>query len=448
MEKHADAQLEELLKRIEELDMQQRNLHMQLMQLKQQASQLQPQRVVATPVQKQSSTSSFSLEQFIGLKLLNLVGIIVLLIGVAIGVKFAIDKNLISPFVRIVLAYIAGGLLFGLSVFLRGKYEAFSAILFSGAMAAFYFTTYGAYDFYSLLSRPVAFGIMVLLTVFTVVTSLKYKRQEISVLALVGTYAIPFLVGGDSGNVLALFSYIFLINCGILFISFQKEWEWLKALAFGFTYVILLSWLLIDYSVKEWFGTAILFSILFFVQFLFTVNGFQWMRKREATAADNVILCFLNLFGYLSVIFCYKNNTESEVYAWITLATGLVYGLLAFLSKSLFSHSVMASRIYLVYAVLLLIIYVPIQFEDMTVSFVWIAGAVVLFVSGLIRKIRLLRLLSIILFAITLFKLVTFDSASFTTVEKIIMYLSLGALLLIVSFLYQKYKHLLFEKDA
>jgi uncharacterized membrane protein len=219
MEKHDDAQIQELLKRIEELDMQQRNLHKQLMQLKLEAGKMQK-----LPLQQQDSshiknvtknTPSFSLEQFIGLRLLNLIGIIVLLIGVAIGVKFAIDKNLISPFVRIVLAYVAGGVLFGLSVYLKQKYEAFSAILFSGAMAAFYFTTYGAFDFYSMLSRPTAFSIMVLLTIFTVYTSLKYNRQEIAVLALVGAYAIPFLVGGNSGNAVALFSYVFLINCGI-----------------------------------------------------------------------------------------------------------------------------------------------------------------------------------------------------------------------------------------
>lgn len=451
MEENKGQQISDLLSKIETLDAQQRNIQFQLMQLKLAASKLQQQQPVsaasATVVPARSVKSSFSLEQFIGLKLLNLIGIIVLLIGVVIGVKFAIDKNLISPFVRILLAYIAGGLLFGLSVYLREKYEAFSAILFSGAMAAFYFTTYGAFDFYSMLSQPVAFAVMVFLTVFTVYTSLKYNRQEIAVLALVGAYAIPFLVGGKSGNAVALFSYIFLINCGILFISFRKDWEWLKALASGFSFLILLTWLVVRYDGEEWFAAALGFPVLFFIQFTVTITGFRLLREKEPDSMDYLLLTFLSLFAYLSVMIAFKDQDESDVYAWVTLAAALVHGLMAFISTRFFTRSKTISRLYFIIAILLLIIFVPVEFEGITISFVWLAGAIVLFAIGLIRKIRLLRILSMVLFGVTLLKLITFDSASFTAVEKIITYISIGAVLLVISFLYQKYKGLLFERD-
>src|SRR5438270_13887523 len=47
----------------------------------------------------------FSLENFVGLKLIQFIGIIVLVIGLSIGVKYAIDKDLISEWMRIALAY-------------------------------------------------------------------------------------------------------------------------------------------------------------------------------------------------------------------------------------------------------------------------------------------------------------------------------------------------------
>ena len=47
-----------------------------------------------------------TLENFIGLKLIHFVGIIVLLIGLSFGVKYAIDVNLVSPLVRIILTYL------------------------------------------------------------------------------------------------------------------------------------------------------------------------------------------------------------------------------------------------------------------------------------------------------------------------------------------------------
>src|SRR5687767_2952669 len=85
-----------------------------------------------------------SLENFIGLRLIQFIGIIVLVIGLSIGVKYAIDRNLISEFMRILLAYAAGFILYIISIRLKRKYEVFSALLFSGGMASLYFTTYAA----------------------------------------------------------------------------------------------------------------------------------------------------------------------------------------------------------------------------------------------------------------------------------------------------------------
>jgi len=73
---------------------------------------------------------AFSLENFIGFRLIHLIGIVVLVIGLSIGVKYAIDKNLISEVMRIALAYAAGGVLYFLSYRLKKKYSLFSSILF------------------------------------------------------------------------------------------------------------------------------------------------------------------------------------------------------------------------------------------------------------------------------------------------------------------------------
>ena len=89
-------------------------------------------------------------ERFIGGNLFNKIGIAIILIGVFIGVKYSIDHDLISPTMRIILGYLTGGALFGVGYYLKPKYEKFSAVLVSGAMAIFYFLTYVAYDFYQM----------------------------------------------------------------------------------------------------------------------------------------------------------------------------------------------------------------------------------------------------------------------------------------------------------
>ena len=209
-----------------------------------------------------------------GLRLIHLIGIVVLLTGISIGVKFAIDRNLISEVARIGLAYAAGLILLALSLVLRTNYRFLSAILFSGSMACGYFTTYGAMAYYQLLPIPAAFAIMCLLTVVTVVRSFYYDRVEIAVIGLVGAYAIPFLLSQKNGRVDLMLTYIFLINIGVMYLAQRKRWLALSGIA------IVVTWLMIA-GVYSFTGTTqpswkmIVFACLFHL--LFMVG--DWMKS-------------------------------------------------------------------------------------------------------------------------------------------------------------------------
>jgi uncharacterized membrane protein len=96
-------------------------------------------------------------------------------------------------------------------------------------------------------------------------------------------------------------------------------------------------------------------------------------------------------------------------------------------------------------AVSFLLIFVACLWDGLPVTFMWLALAVILFIAGVNARRVWLRLSGIILMGITLLKLLTFDAATFNTVQKIISYLTLGILLLIVSFFYQKFRQKLFE---
>jgi len=66
---------------------------------------------------------------------------------------------------------------------------------------------------------------------------------------------------------------------------------------------------------------------------------------------------------------------------------------------------------------------------------------------GIWKKKVHLRLLALILFGITLIKLFAYDIANVNSGGKTIAFISLGVLLLIISFLYTKYKHLILPDD-
>ena len=66
---------------------------------------------------------------------------------------------------------------------------------------------------------------------------------------------------------------------------------------------------------------------------------------------------------------------------------------------------------------------------------------------GIWKKKAHLRILALILFGITLLKLFIYDISKVDSGGKTIAFISLGVLLLVISFLYTKYKHLILPGD-
>lgn len=77
----------------------------------------------------------------------------------------------------------------------------------------------------------------------------------------------------------------------------------------------------------------------------------------------------------------------------------------------------------------------------------WGLYSFLLIALGIFRRNRIMRISAISLFGITLIKLVTYDTWDLSTGYKIIAFILLGAILLIVAFLYQKFKQLIFGED-
>ena len=219
---------------------------------------------------KHTESARADLEKFIGENLISKIGILVLIIGIGIGVKYSIDNNLISPLTRIILAYLFAFGLIGLAIKLKPKYLNFSAALISGGMATMYFVTYFAYTAYGLIGQLPAFALMTLCTGFTVAAALFFNRQVIAHIGLVGAYAIPFLLSSDSGNYLALFIYMTIVNTGILAISVKKYWRPIFYTASIFTWFIFLGWFASKYTSETHFGLALTFLAVFFGIFLAT----------------------------------------------------------------------------------------------------------------------------------------------------------------------------------
>lgn len=265
------------------------------------------------------------LEDFIGTNLISKVGILITIIGIFIGAKYAIDKELISPAMRIFLGYVAAGGLFITATRLKNKYENFSAVLMGGALAVFYFITYIAYGFYHLFPQVLSFLLMVIITIATVRIALWFDLKIIAILGQVGAYAIPFLLSNGSGNVMILFSYISIINIGLLILSFRKNWRLLYRIAFFLTWFIYGTWLL-NTTGQNPSITGMLFLFINFLTFYAAFLSYKVLRKELYNVTEITILLVNALFFFFfgtSVI--HKFYADPHVLTYFTLLNAAIH---------------------------------------------------------------------------------------------------------------------------
>ncbi len=354
-----------------------------------------PQPSAGPPKKKKSQVFDFSdnLEAFIGGNLLNKIGIIAIILGVAIGAKFAIDNNYISPLVRIILGYLTGLGLLGVAIRLKPKYESFSAVLLGGAMTIMYFITFAAHSFYNLFPSIVAFLLMVFFTICTVIAALQYKQQVIAVLGLVGAYAVPFLVGSDSDSALLLFAYMGVVNIGIAITAFYQNWKLLYYLAFAFTWGIFAMWM-DDKNLEEGIWMGLGFATLFFLTFYACALAYKVINKEKLVWQD-VVLILLNSFIYYGMGMQLLNSGDLEEFQGLfTLFNAFIhFAATVFIYQSKLGDK---SLFFFVSGLVItfLTIAVPVQLDGSWVLLIWVLEALLLFGIGRFRQVKVYELLA------------------------------------------------------
>jgi hypothetical protein len=345
-------------------------------------------------------------EKFVGENLINKIGIAITVIGVGIGAKYAIDHNLISPWTRIILGYLSGLCLLGFALHLKKQYLTFSAVLYSGSMAILYFITYAAITFYSLMPLPLAFALMTIFTVLTVLAAITYNQQVIAHIGLVGAYAVPFLLSHEPGNITVLFSYITLINAGILIIAFKKYWKPLYYSSSILTWLIMIVWYFQSYQASVHFQISISFASVFFIIFYTMFIAYKIMKHGTFNLED-ILLLLGNSFiffgmGYSILV---KNETSEVMLGLYTAANSLIHLIVSYViylqkkaDRNLLYFIAGLSLVFFTMAI-------PIGLNGNWVTMLWSAETALLFWIGRTKKTVVYELLSYPLMFLAFFSL-------------------------------------------
>lgn len=392
-----------------------------------------------------------SIESFLGENLANKIGIAIILIGIGVGVKYAIDKNILGPAMRIALGYLAGAILIGFAIYLKKKYENLSAVMFAGGMAVAYFVTFIAYDFYQLFPKMVAFGSMLIFTVITSLAAIRYNRQVIAIVGLVGAYAVPFLLSDGTGTTFALFVYMSIINAGILFLAFKKNWQPVFAVAFGLSWFIFLVLFVRAIFWKESdFTTLFAFGNIFYALFYAMLIANKMKYKNEIGGTTIVILN-----SVLAYIFCiylanelYNNDLINGGY---TLLFAASQGIVAFITSK---QKEANHRLYYLsfgFALIYATLSIPMMFDGNWITILWALQAALFFWIGRKKDDQFFEMIAYIPLALSFISLIVgwidmSEYSHWSTMDKTITpvlneYFLAGSVVTLVLFFMSYVKH-------
>ena len=265
------------------------------------------------------------MEKFIGENLVSKIGIAILVLAIGFFVKYAIDKDWVGSTGRVAIGILCGAVLILFAHRLRNVYKAFSSVLAGGGLAVFYFTITLAYQQFHLFSQPLSFAIMIVITAFAVVISLLYDRQELAIIALIGGFAAPFLVSSGSGNYIALFTYLIILNAGLLVIAYYKAWRILNVLCFIFTALIFGGWLTRYPGEKiesEW-KNGFLFATVFYLMFFVINIAHNIKEKKEFLAIDFGILLANTCLYFGAGLLCLSKLEATQSHGLYSASMGV-----------------------------------------------------------------------------------------------------------------------------
>ncbi|HKF23144.1 MAG TPA: DUF2339 domain-containing protein [Candidatus Angelobacter sp.] len=268
------------------------------------------------------------LEGKIGKVWLNRIGIFAILAGVAYFIKYAFDSGWIGPAGRVTIGLVAGiGVILWSERFRKKNYKAFSYSLKAVGVGTLYLSLWGAFQVYHLVPASVAFVAMIAVTAFTMVMAIVQDGEILAAYALVGGFATPLLVSTGENREIVLFSYIAVLNLGMLAAAAFKPWRRLMWGSLLGTVTLYVGWYSRPgfYTVDER-GLTVFFVALFAAIFaaIPLVTPLERSRWHNGHSITLMVLPIVNAALLFLALFAMYEN-EKATLTWYALALAAYY---------------------------------------------------------------------------------------------------------------------------
>jgi hypothetical protein len=240
---------------------------------------------------------------------------------------------------------------------------------------------------------------MVGITGFTILLSLSYNRVELAVLSILGGFGSPFMVSTGEGNYVVLFTYVLIIDAGMLVLAYFKKWNIINIIAYVFTLILFGAWLSdrFDANNLRMIRGGMIFATLFYFTFfaMNLVNNLKVRRKFEAL--DISMLLSTTFLYYAAGMVILNNHFGEDIKGLFTAGVGVFNFVFAYMLYR--KKDVDRNLVFLLIGLVLTFISLaaPVQLKGNYITMFWAAETVLLLWLSQQSGIKLMKLASLVI---------------------------------------------------
>jgi uncharacterized membrane protein len=259
---------------------------------------------VAPAMPKPAPEPRASLEERIGGRWFNWVGILAILFGVAYAMKYSFERGWVTPTMRF-----WGGLLFGMGLLAAGtlsdrkSYAVLARGFWGGGIGVLFVVFFAGFklllvDGEPILGRGLAFAGMAATVAIGVAIAILHDTRTTAALSAIGGYLTPVLLRTGVPDQVFLFTYLLILTGGLLFLGYWKRWGFLRLLTFGVVVAYFAGWWITEGTGAPW--AMLLYPSALFLFFATEIAAWSALRKVADASASYVLLGLVTTLHTLS----------------------------------------------------------------------------------------------------------------------------------------------------
>lgn len=203
-------------------------------------------------------------------------GVLILFLGIAFLLRYTAERVTVPIELRYAGVALAGAGLLALGWFLRRRRADYALIMQGMGVGVFYLTTLSAMKLHPLIAPEMGFGFMFAVSLLGAALAILQNAPVLAIIAALEGFATPILTSIGGNHMMGLFTYLAILDAGIVLIAWFNAWRILNLICFVGTFTLSSAWAN-QYYTNDQYVPVQAFLILLFL--MFTAVGVFFSRR-------------------------------------------------------------------------------------------------------------------------------------------------------------------------